>query len=162
LLHRKRGFTPENIARVVNKPRPEPPAPPPPPEPKPAPRVQVHLELGTVVRAAGWAWDRYSKYKDSLEADEQKVLELAYQHYGWLTLPQVMEGLGFSHRRTMGCLGRLIERHQCQEMQGRNGHPLYVFPEFLPVVAECPYCDGEVMPELQARCQRCGAPCASN
>ncbi len=162
MLGPKGAMTPKKIAEGLRRQREEEdrkPAPPPPPAPKTT--TTVNVNLGGLFSAATWAWGRYSDHQKQVAQDEAKVLELAARNFGWLTEVQVVEGLSFSVKAAQACMERLVNAQLCERFPGRQGFPVYVFPQFLPPLRTCAYCDTEYIKGNIPKCPACGAPEAS-
>lgn len=164
MLGPKGAMTPKKIAEGLRRQREEEKErrPQPQPQPRPDPPVQhkttVNVNLGGLVSAATWAWDRYTDRQKQVARDEARVLELAARNFGWLTESQVVEGLGFSVKAAQACMERLLNAQLCERYTGRQGFPVYVFPQFLPPMRMCAYCDTEYIQGGIPKCPACGAP----
>jgi hypothetical protein len=162
MLGPKGAMTPKKIAEGLRRQREEERERRPEPRPAPPPvqnrTTTVNVNLGGLVSAATWAWDRYTDRQKQVAQEEAKVMELAARNHGWLTESQVVEGLGFSVKAAQACMDRLVNAQLCERFIGRQGFPVYVFPQFLPPLRQCEYCDTEYIKGAIPKCPACGAP----
>ena len=140
------GFRPEAVARALKKPEPE---------PRPSWLTWENglklVALGTKVGSAYYKHQRYWSER------EQRVLEAARLHHGWLTEAELLEALEYRPQEVSRVVARLCEQGWCRQLVSRLGAPLYLFEAFLPPLHFCEYCDQERAPGLVA-CGCCGAP----
>lgn len=161
MLGPKSGFSPKKIAEGLRRDRDddqkrERPPERPPQRPRES-KTTVNVNLSGLVSAATWAWGRYSDHQKQVAQDEARVLELAARNFGWLTEAQVVEGLGFSVKAAQACMERLVKAELCERFVGKQGFPVYVFPQFLPPMRACEYCDTEYITGPIPKCPACGA-----
>jgi hypothetical protein len=157
MLRSKGAFKPEDIAKALrgSPGRPDPPTPPP---EKPRPRVTVNVDIGQLAGAARYAWCCWSDYKQGLAKQEQQIMQLAEERFGWLTVSDIVTALGFSVKATNRCLGRLVEAELAEACLCKDGSLVYIFPRFLPHFALCTYCQTEQLLGYCPKCSCCGAP----